>query len=177
EQVAIATVALLMLAYLSFAHPPVWMVYYVEVLPIFCFLAAREIGRLLHKAAGHGDGTEVRWPASAVNASLAVLLILLPLGVNDVRRVRDAIDLRNAFHRSAEMALAALPPGKAIVFVSYGPSHSQHYGLTRNEADLSSAPHWIVYDRGPDNRALRALAPDRIAYRLDADTMRLERLP
>ncbi|HKB10524.1 MAG TPA: hypothetical protein VKD69_07715 [Vicinamibacterales bacterium] len=177
EQAAIATVALLMLAYLSFAHPPVWMVYYVEVLPIFCFLAAREIGRLLHKAAGLGDGTEVRWPASAVNASLAVLLILLPLGVNDVRRVRDAIDLRNAFHRSAEMALAALPPGKAIVFVSYGPSHSQHYGLTRNEADLSSAPHWIVYDRGPDNRALRALAPDRIAYRLDADTMRLERLP
>src|SRR5262249_53379776 len=124
EQAAIATGALLMLAHLSFAHPPVWMVYYVEVLPVFCFLAARQIGRLLHKAAGLGDGTEVRWPASAVNASLAVLLILLPLGVNDVRRVRDAIDLRNAFHRSAEMALAALPPGKAIVFVSYGPSHS-----------------------------------------------------
>ena len=35
----------------------------------------------------------------------------------------------------------------------------------------------LCYDRGAENAALRALAPDRVAYRLDAATMRIERLP
>jgi hypothetical protein len=101
----------------------------------------------------------------------------LPLGLNDARRVRAAIDLRNAFHRTAEAALASVPPEKAIVFISYPPSHNPHLGLTRNEPDLASAHRWVVYDRGPRNREIRAFAPDRAAYRLDAATMRVERLP
>jgi len=177
ERAGLATIALLLVAYLTFAHPSVWIVYYVEVLPIFYFLAAREIGRLLHKASGLRDGTEVRWAAPTAMAALAVTMMVVPFGANDVRRVRAAIDLRNAFHRAAETAIASLPPDKAIVFVSYGPDHSQHYALTRNEPDLASAQRWIVYDRGPDNRALRALAPDRRAYRLDADSMRVDGLP
>jgi hypothetical protein len=167
----VLTVALLVLAYLSFAHPPMWIVYYFEVLPIFYFLAAREIGRLVQKATGPGN--EVTW----ANAMLMVAVLLLPLGANDVRRVRSAIDARNAFNRSAEAVLAGLPPGKAIVFVSYPPSQNPHVALTRNEPDLASARQWLVYDRGAENAALRALAPDRAAYRLDAATMRIERLP
>jgi hypothetical protein len=93
-----------------------------------------------------------------------------------VLRVRAAIDLRNAFHRAAEAAMARLPPEKAIVFVSYPPSQSPHFGLTRNEPDLASAPLWVVYDRGPRNAELRALAPGRTAYRLEAGSMRVERL-
>ena len=177
ERAGVATIALLLLAYLAFAHPPMWIVYYLEVLPIFYFLAAREIGRVLHKFSGLGSEASVRWPAPAANASLAVALLLLPLGVNDVRRVRAAIDLRNAFHRAAEAAMASLPPEKAIVFVSYPPSQNPHLGLTRNEPDLASALRWVVYNRGPQNAELRALAPDRAAYRLDAATMRVERLP
>jgi hypothetical protein len=50
-------------------------------------------------------------------------------------------------------------------------------GLTRNEPDLASALRWVVYDCGPRNVELRALAPDRAAYRLDAASMRVERLP
>ena len=73
--------------------------------------------------------------------------------------------------------MARLPPGKAIVFVSYPPSQNPHLGLTRNEPDLASARRWVVYDRGLRNAELRALAPDRAAYRLDAATMRVERLP
>ena len=156
---------------------PGWIVYYVEVLPIFYFLAARELGRLVHKFSGLGPEASVRWPASVANASLAVALLMLPLGLNDVIRVRAAIDLRNAFHRAAEAAIARLPPEKAIVFVSYPPSQNPHLGLTRNEPDLASAPRWVVYDRGLRNAELRALAPDRAAYRLEAASMRLERLP
>ncbi len=177
ERGGVLTVALLLLAYLVFAHPPLWIVYYFEVLPICFFLAAREVGRLLHKLSGAGSEVSLRWPAPVANGALAVALLLLPLGANDVRRVRAAIDLRNNFNRAADAAIAGLPPGKAIVFVSYPPSHDPHRSLTRNEADLSSALRWVVYDRGPQNAALRALAPDRVAYRLDAATMRIERMP
>jgi hypothetical protein len=167
---------LLLLAYLSLAHPPKWIVYYVEVLPIFYFLAAGEMGRIILKSSAPGSEAGMRWPAPAANASLAVALMLLPLGLSDASRARAAIDLRNDFHRTAEAAVASLPPGKAIVFVSYPPAHNPHFGLTRNESDLASAERWIVYDRGPRNRELRALAPERAAYRLDVATMRLERL-
>ena len=177
ERAGVATIALMLLVYLSFAHRPEWIVYYVEVLPIFYFLAACELGRVVHKFSGLGSAASVRWPASVANASLAVALLLLPLGVNDVRRVRAAIDLRNAFHRAAEAAMATLPPETAIVFVSYPPSQNPHFGLSRNEPDLASARRWVVYDRGPRNAELRALAPERAAYRLDAATMRVERLP
>jgi hypothetical protein len=177
ERAGVATIALLLLAYLIFGHPPMWIVYYVEVLPIFYFLAACELGRVVHRFSGLRSEAGGRWPAAAANAALAIALVLLPLGVNDVRRVRAGIDRRNAFHRSAEAAMANLPPEKAIVFVSYGPANSPHFALTHNEADLASAPRWMVYDRGLLNGELRALAPGRPAYRLDAESMRVERLP
>ena len=179
ERAGVLTIALLLIAYLIFAHPPIWTLYYVEVLPIFYFLAAREVGRLLHRVSGLGPDAvhRVQWPASAANAALATALLLLPLGMNDVRRVRAASDIRSAFHRAADAALAKLPPEKAIVFVNYPPSQNPHLGLTRNEPDLASAPRWVVYDRGARNAELRALAPGRVAYRLDAATMRVERLP
>jgi dolichyl-phosphate-mannose-protein mannosyltransferase len=177
ERAGVVTIALLLLAYLTFAHPPMWIVYYVEVLPIFYFLAACELGRVVRKFGGLGSGPGGRWPAPLANALLAVALLLLPLGVSDVLRVRAAIDVRNSFHRAADAAMAGLPPGKAIVFVSYPSSQNPHLGLTRNEPDLASAQRWVVYDRGSQNAELRALAPDRAAYRLDAASMRVERLP
>ena len=177
ERAGVLTVALLLLAYLTFAHPPMWIAYYVEVLPILFFLAAREAGRLLHKFSGAGAEATLRWPAPVANGALALAFLLLPLGANDVRRVRAAIDERNSFNRAAEAALAALPPEKAIVFVSYPADQSPHVALTRNAPDLPSALRWVVYDRGPENAALRALAPDRVAYLLDTATMRMERLP
>jgi hypothetical protein len=179
ERAGVAAIALLLLAYLTFAHDPGWIIYYEEVLPILYFVAARELGRVVHVFSGLGPEVSVRWPASAANASLAVALLLLPLGMNDVRRVRATSDVQNAFHRAARAAIATLPPGKAIVFVRY-PSQSlqsSSLALTRNERDLGSAQRWVVYDRGPRNTELRALAPDRAAYRLDAATMRMERLP
>jgi hypothetical protein len=176
EAVGLVSIGLVLIAYLSFAHPPAWVVYYVDVLPVFYFLAARELGRVLQKLSGHGEEVSSRWPASAANASLAVAILLVPLGVSDLLRVREAIDQRNTFHRAAGSALAALPSGKAIVFVSYPALHNPHLALTRNEPDLSGAPVWVVYDRGAGNGALRALAPDRAAYRLNVETMKIERL-
>jgi hypothetical protein len=179
ERAGVVTIALLLAAYLAFAHPPIWTLYYVEVLPIFFFLAARELGRVLRTFSGLASEAPPGdpWSAPAANASLAIALLLLPFGLNDVRRVRAANDLRSAFHRAADAAMARLPPEEAIVFISYPPSQNPHLGLTRNELDLASALRWVVSDRGLRNRELRALAPGRAAYRLDAATMRLERLP
>jgi Dolichyl-phosphate-mannose-protein mannosyltransferase len=168
---------LVLLAYLTFAHPALWVVYYVEVLPVFYFLGARELGRVLHRLSGLTAEISGRWPAPVVNATLATGLLLLPPGLSDLLRVRAAIDQRNAFHRAAEAALGALPSGKAIVFVSYPHGQNPHFALTRNEPDLSAAPVWVVYDRGPGNTALLELAPDRAAYRMDGDTLKIERVP
>ena len=92
ERAGVVTVVLLLLAYLSFAHPPMWIVYYLEVLPIFYFLAAREMGRLLQKTTGPGNDSVVGRRDVDGCASCC-----FRFGANDVRRVRAAIDVRNSF--------------------------------------------------------------------------------
>ena len=176
ERVGLSAVALLFLAYLAFAHPPMWVVYYIEVLPIFYFLAARQLARLFHRSGGLGRESGRVWPASLANAFLAAVIWLLPFGVSDIVRVRPAIDERNAFHRAAQGALAAVPSAKAIEFVHYPPAHNHHLAITRNEPDLASAPLWVVYDRGSRNAELLSHAPDRAPYRMDAATFRVEPL-
>jgi hypothetical protein len=166
-------VAVLLAAYLVFAHPQAWMVYYLEVLPILFFLSARELGRIFHRFGGLADGHGVAWPAQAVNATLAAAVLLLPFGVADIVRVRAAVDQRHAFNRLGDAALRSLPADKAIVFVRYPRDHNPHLALTRNEVDLESARQWIVYDRGARNDELRSRAPDRKAYVLDAATLRI----
>jgi hypothetical protein len=176
EVAGLWAIGLVLLVYLTFAHPALWVVYYVEILPVLYLLGARELGRILHKLSGLGAEISQRWPAPVVNASIAVVVFLLPFGIGDLWRVRAALDQRYAFHRAAEAALATLPPGRAVVFVTYPPLYNPHLALTRNEPDLSAAPVWVVYDRGPENAALRELAPDRAAYRLNVETMKLERV-
>jgi hypothetical protein len=175
ERFGLIPIGVLLLAYLAFAHPPMWIVYYVEVLPIFFYLAARQLGRLFHKFNGLGQETGNQWPAPVANAALAAAVLLMPFGVFDVVRVRSAVDLRHAFHRAAEAAVRTVPE-KAIVFVQYPPDHNHHRALTRNEADLASASRWLVYDRGARNAELRSRAPDRTAYRLDVATLEVEPL-
>ena len=178
ERAGVATIALLLLAYLTFAHPPMWIVYYLEVLPIFYFLAARELGRLLHKFSGLGARSQRsagrrRWPTRRWRSrSCCCRSARTTCAASARRSIFETPSTAPPTPRSR-----ALPPEKAIVFVSYPPAQSPHVALTRNEPDLASALRWVVYDRGPRNAELRALAPDRAAYRLDAATMRMERLP
>jgi hypothetical protein len=176
ERLALVPAAALLLAYLSFAHPPMWIVYYFEVLPILYYLAACQLGRLFHKC-GAGRETGTHWAASMANASIATAMLLLPLGVMDVIRVRTAVDERDLFNRAARAAIESIPSGRSIVFVRYAPGHDPHRAITHNEAALESAERWIVQDRGASNAALQALAPDRAAYLFDTATFSVERLP
>jgi hypothetical protein len=162
-------------AYLAFAHPPHWVVYYVELLPILHFLAAAQLLRLVgtfnRDSSGGGVGV---WPGAALSSAIATAA-LLPLCMGDLVRVRSTIDERNGFHRRAADVLRTAP-ANSIVFVHYPPAQNPHHALTRNEPDLHEARSWVVYDRGADNERLLAMAPDRQPYRLDVATFRLEPL-
>ena len=177
ERAGVVTIALLLLAYLSFAHPPMWIVYYVEVLPIFYFLAARELGRVLHKFSGLGargqrplagvGGQRVAGRRAPAAAARRERRAPRPRGDRFSKRLPPR-------RRSRDREAAA---GKVDRVRPLSSDQNPHLALTRNEPDLASAQRWVVYDRGPRNAELRALAPDRAAYRLDAATMRVERLP
>lgn len=172
---AVVSSLCLLLAYLMFAHPSGWVVYYVEVLPALHFLAAGSLVRLLSAAPARATDTGLSFnPVVARSSGLATLL-LLPFLASDLARARIAIDSRNGFHRRAEDVIRRAPP-HSIVFVRYPSSQDPHHALTRNEADLASARSWVVYDRGPENARLLALAPDRQPYVLDVSTFQLQPL-
>jgi hypothetical protein len=170
ERVGLLAAGCLLLSYLIFAHPPMWIVYYVEILPVLYFFGARELVRVSSPAAGDLH-------ASMSSASLAAMLIFIPLGVADVVRVRTAIEQRNEFNQKGTAAIASVPAGKAIVFVRFPPAQSHHLALTSNDPDLDRAERWVVYDRGAMNERLRLLAPERTAYLLDAATFQIEQMP
>jgi hypothetical protein len=165
----------LFVAYLAFAHPPSWVVYYVELLPGLHFLAAVNLVRLLggSKEGVPRDGSQM--PAIAARASAVAAVLVALFCLSDLPLVRGAIDRRNGFHRRAADVVRAAPPN-SILFVRYPADHDPHLAITRNEADLSTAASWIVYDRGAENARLLAVAPTRQPYLLDVATFRLEPL-
>ena len=176
ERVGLVAIGMLLVAYLSFAHPPMWTVYYVEVLPILYFLAARQMGRLFHTFGGSGRDDGVVWPAPVKAAAAVTALLLVPLGVSDVVRVRSAVDQRNAFHRRAQSVIDASTPARSIVFVRYSADHNPHLGLTGYSSDPHSAGRWVVFDRGERNHDLLSSAPGVPAFLLDTSTFRVEPL-
>lgn len=169
---ALVASASLFIAYLAFAHPPGWVVYYLELLPALHFLAAIGLMRLLGQSSESALDATVDLSAAVARSSALAAALLLPLCLTDLWRVRAAIDVRNAFHRRAEEVIRAAP-SNSIVFVRYAPSDNPHLAVTRNEADLASARAWVVYDRGADDKRLLALAPDRKPYVLEPSTFRL----
>jgi hypothetical protein len=174
ERFGLASAGTLFLGYLSFAHPPMWIVYYVETLPILYFLAACQMGRLFHTLSGTRRAETPAWPAHVTAAAAVTALMLVPLGLSDIWRVRAAVDQRNAFHRSARSAIEANTPQRSIVFVRYSADHNPHLALTGYGADLSSSGRWIALDRGDRNGELLSVAPGVPAFLLDTSTLRVE---
>jgi hypothetical protein len=158
----------MLLAYLSFAHPSSWIVYYFEVFPVFYVVAAIEAVRL-------ADWRSAIGPARARGLVLLALAVISPWLLNDLRLVRRQVDLRNAFHRTAARVLKTLPADPAVVFVRYPETHDFNLSLITNTPDYRSAPLWLVYDRGERNRELLQLTT-RPAYLLNVATWQLTRI-
>jgi hypothetical protein len=175
---ALASAVVLMVAYLAFAHPPEWTVYYLEIQVLPPFLAA--LGAWTIAAAPWGRGrtpplatlATVRTalppgaPAAGLLLALAPLVQLAPLAP----RVRlQHTDMQVYFH-NPRAAAARLEGERKIVFVRYEPRHVPHRSLIYNDPDLATSPVWWVFDRGAaENARLRALAPERVAYVLDEE--------
>lgn len=172
---AMASAVAVLLAYLAFAHPPYWTVYYIEIEAVGPMLAALGAWTIVTAAR-----TRRHWPsridlvAMPAGSALAGLVLVVPFALllaSTAPTTREshwrAQDTMRRVHTVAER----MPGERKIMFVRYTPAHSPHTSLIANDADLASSPIWWVYDRGPtENARLRALAPDRVAYVLDEES-------
>ena len=159
---------LLMAAYLAYAHPPAWIVYYAEIFPVFFYVASQELLRF-GRTAMRLDASQLR------SASIVMVVLMTPFLASDLIEARQVNDERSRFHRTAAKVLEAIPERPAVVFVHYPRNHNYHRSLIENAPDYRTAPIWLVYDRGPANGRLLHLT-DRVAYRLDTETWKLERV-
>jgi hypothetical protein len=162
------TLLLVLAAYLIYAHPAWWIVYYAEVFAVFFFVAVRELTRF--------GASALTLDAGQLRAALTLALLLAsPWLIRDVVKARESVDRRLHFQRQAAKTLAAIPESSAAVFVRYPPTHQHHESLVLNTPDYRTAPLWLVYDRGADNERLLRTT-DRAAYRLHTDTWVLEKI-
>ena len=168
---AVATVGLLFLAHLPYAHFSVWTLYYLEAFPVLAFLMALGVARAATLLRGDQSGSLPRRDLVAMSAAIA-LAFLLPVRTLGARQSHERLSAGQAYFR----ALLDELPGPSIVFVRYGPRHVMHYSLIGNPPDYASARTWTVYDRGEDNERLRRLAPERAAYLYDEEKLELVKL-
>jgi hypothetical protein len=158
---ALASVLLLFVVYLAYAHPPQHAVYYHEGQGVLAFVTACGVSR-----------------ATGRNGLAAALLVVVAvaLGLSDAVTTKRQLSLRVAYHRAFARTLAGIADERAIVFVRYHPSHNPHQSLIENPGDHALARIWVARDRGLDNRRLLERAPDRVPYLFDEASFRLFRL-
>jgi hypothetical protein len=158
EWVVFGSAGLLFLLYLSFAHPPQWISYYLEAQFALYLAVGLAVSRL---------------PARGVPLVAVVAAILAITDVAAAKRHR--FDWQQRADAPARV-FATIPAKRAIVFVRFGGNWNLAVSLIRNEPALSAAPVWVARDLGPHNEALRRIAPDRSVYSYDTASGRLEPL-
>jgi hypothetical protein len=166
ELTGLAAALLLVLAYLTYAHPAVWSLYYLELQPALALLTARGVVRA-------GQWLREPWRIRAFGTAAAGIAVMLGIRAYYMQRTLDVwFWQQNSF----QQLLRIVPDRRSIVFVRYAPHHNPHSSLVRNEPFLDDAPHWVVYDRGAENAKLLRLAPDRAPYEFDEATATIRKL-
>jgi hypothetical protein len=163
---ALTTCAGLLIAYLWFAHPAEWAVYYLEIIPVMAFLTAAGLSQVATVVAARlGRLATSARPTLALAGMGALFVMLMAWPVS-----RAHVDWRHRFALSRRYQdtfralVAKIPDSKAIVFVRYAPDHFVHLSLIANGPEGPASRIWTVHDRGDDNQRLMRLAPDRTAY-------------
>jgi hypothetical protein len=168
---ALGTTALLVLAYLSYAHAPQWSVYYIEIQPVLAFATALAWWRLASFIANK----RLAWPLrrvpevtpGAVFAIIVSALMLAPYATRMAPHIAVEKAEGSEYHRDFRDLLKLIPDAHSMVFIRYGPSHSPHMALVTNEPDLARARVWTVYDLGAEDVKLMRLDPHRAPYLFD----------
>jgi len=150
----------LVLAYLWFAHPPHWTVYYLEVHLVVAAAAAIGVARLTRLLHRRQDATR----------DAGVLFVMTALAATELPSA--AVSGRTNYREAAELPvrfrdrIAALPPG-ALVFLRYAPWHPFHRDDIANHLDAGSRPVLVARDLGARNRELITARPGRVPYLYD----------
>jgi hypothetical protein len=180
---ALATCAVLLLAYTTFAHAPGWTVYAMETQPVCALLAAAgiwavsaAIGRKWGQSAATTSGRAPGMQLASWCVLAFVILATWPT-IDALARVRDAKASGDLPHRMFLQSVDSLPGEKKIVFVRYPKGEGCQQNLIQNEPPLATAKTWIVNDRGDDDVRLLRAAPDRVPYLFDAKTFTMQQLP
>lgn len=171
----------LTLCYLVYAHPAEWDLYYLEIIPLFPFLAACGLwvswlwlGKKLR--AGRQAALQTMAPHAALAGAIVAVILSIPAR-SDVLQVHGAQLIRRQVQASFASAVADLPGARKIIFIRYKPAHYIHRSFIANQADLADARTWFVYDRGSENASLTALAPGRVPYLFDEASSMFYHLP
>ena len=164
---ALGTCVLVVLGYLSIAHQPYWLIYYLEVLPVLAFLSALGLWQFVTLVTELslkrvGRARELALPALVTCAALVSWLSMDSL--DWFAMWRRQLSLAPKYHETFNELVSKIPDKKAVVFVRYAPNASVHLSLTNNEPDVASARVWAVHDLGEENLRLLEAAPDRVPY-------------
>lgn len=170
----VASCALLLLAYTTYAHDPGWTVYYLETQPACALLAAAGMWVVVEAIGRRWGRTPNGDPSRTPGTHLAAwcLLVLAILWVRPTREsvamVRHGKSIGDLPHRQFLQAVDSLPGSRNLVFVRYSPDGACQQNLIQNRPPLATARTWIVGDRGADDVRLLRAAPDRAPYLFDA---------
>ncbi len=159
---AAASAAAVFAAYLGYAHPWGWTLYYLEVLPILAFLAAAGVVETARRLSRRMPG-----PAAPLLVAGAGCLVLLQLP-STLRTVRAGSEAMQAYPRGIAAILGRVPPGeRALVFFRAARGHSSHHVSLAQMDDPARTRVLVVRDRGAGNALLARDLPDRRPYLLD----------
>jgi len=169
---ATSSFVLLVLAYLAFAHPVEWVLYYLEAQEVLVMLTAlgvaRSVGWLLRVTGRGAEPGESAARARRGAVLLALLVVMLPFDAAHFARLRKRHASRAARLTAFRERVEALPE-PSVVFVRYAPTHDLHESYVTNVPDLERARAWIVHDRGLENLELLAVAGERRPYLWDEE--------
>jgi hypothetical protein len=160
------TALLLFVAYLPYAHPSSWTIYYMEALPVVAMITA--LGFMLamtwlRRKMRRGDGAG--GAASLVGIVLAVVLFAGSLPI--IRTERGRRDSSAAPRLALWDVAARLPTPRNLLFVR--DERKAPHTMVTNDPELTHARTWLVHDLGTENVRLQELEPDRTAYVIDVN--------
>jgi hypothetical protein len=171
---AFASVSIVILGFLFYAHDPKWQAYYLEVFPAFAFAIAVGLWRfscLIFRS------TPLFPPLGQRNASgqpattmLLLTIMVIPFCAAGLPATREAVQIRRHYRQAFRTAVTSLAGEQRIVFVRYSPADTSERGLISNDANLEAANTWIVHDRHADDIRLIRMAPTRVPYLYDEAT-------